>query len=282
MTIVLTLLLSFLPDAHAADEPVWWTNQRVAVAGYPSGLISDTRFQYRVPLHRSESIVFQDTYAGFGARVAATPAFTEVGPRLSLAPIDIFDIDLQASWVQYYGKGGIGLLPFEVPEGKLESQRKDRGEESVTSGAFSLTAAPTLKAKVGPVILLDGWTFSYVSVDPGGEHDAPFVYEPYRDLVIGWNDVTVEHQAALLYEALPGGEEPMLRVGATVRDRFAVESKDRSTTAGVIAMVRPGTKAAVPTLVGQALLYVKDADRVGAAPSLALLASWTLEHPNRK
>lgn len=66
-----TLLLT---RALAADEPGLWLRQAVGFGGWPSGAVSDTRLQYRAPLHRSESIVFRDTYAGVGGRLAVTPA----------------------------------------------------------------------------------------------------------------------------------------------------------------------------------------------------------------
>jgi hypothetical protein len=268
----LGLLLAASALAETPDTAHLWARQAVAVALFPQGAISDTRVQYRVPLHRSESELFQDTFAGVGARVAATPAFTAVGPRITLAPIAVLDLDLQASWIGYYGQG-TGLLPFSVTEGKLDGERGDRAAESVTGGAFQLSAAPTLKGKLGPVIAFYATQLAYTTLTPGQEAAEPFVYEPFTDLVVAWKDVTFDQQGAVVLEVVPDVDGPFLWVGATARDRQAFESGDRSTAAGFLVRGRPG-RGAWPTLLNQTLFYVQDADRVGLAPSVALLAEW--------
>jgi hypothetical protein len=275
---LVTLAASAL--AGTPDVPHVWFREAVGVAGFPSGALSDSRVQYRAPLHRSESAVFQQTFAGVGARVAASPAFTAVGPRITLAPIDVLDVDLQASWIGYYGTDGIGLLPFESTDGKLGDARSARGDESITGGAFQLSAAPTLKAKVGPIIAFDAWNFSWTRIAPQHASDAAFVYEPFSDLVVAWTDVTVEQQGAVVLEVVPDEGDRFFWVGATVRDRRALVSKDGSTAAGFMLRGRPNG-GAWPTFVEQTLFYVRDADRVGTAPSVALLAEWKLNRELR-
>ncbi|TNE90438.1 MAG: hypothetical protein EP330_08055 [Deltaproteobacteria bacterium] len=263
-----------IAPADPTDGTHLWARQAVAVAGWPAGAISDTRVQVRAPMYRSDSIVFQDTYMGAGARIAATPAFSEVGPRLSIAPIDVFDMDLQASYIRYYGGTGIGLLPMTATEGKLESERADIA--SVKGDAIRLSAIPTFKIKVGPIIAFDSWTISYTQIAPEKEHTKDLVYEPFNDLVTQWTDITLEQQGAVIYEVIPDEGGVFFWAGATARDRLAVGSKDRSTTAGLVLRARPAKGKGVPTLTGQALMYLNDADRVGHVPSLALLADWQL------
>lgn len=270
------------PPTDPTDGTHLWTRQAVGASGWPAGAISDTRVQLRAPLHRSESIVFQDTFVGAGARVAATPVFVAVGPRVSVAPIDIFDLDLQASYVTYYGGRGIGLLPMEATEGKLETERADL--PAVTGGAWQLSAAPTLKLKLGPIIAFDAWTFGWTRLLPGQPHPSTFVYEPFTDLVVAWEEVTVEQQGAVIAEVVPDEGGAFLWVGATARDRLALTSKDRSTAVGLVIRGRPARGRAVPNLVGQALFYVNDADRgLGEGkvpvPNLALLAEWKFFTP---
>ncbi|MCO4746399.1 MAG: hypothetical protein KC912_16500 [Proteobacteria bacterium] len=261
-------------SADATDGVHIWAQQRVAVAGWPQGAMSDTRVQVRAPMHRSKSVLFQDTYAGAGMRAAVTPAFTAVGPRLSIAPLDIFDLDVQASYIRYYGGKGIGLIAFPETAHKLESDRE--GRASTKGDALQVTAAPTLKLKLGPIIAFDSWTFGYTSIAPGQAHDEEMVYEPYSDLVVEWNDITIEQQGAVIYEIVPDEGAAFFWAGVTARDRLAVRSQDRSTTAGLVLRGRPAKGKAMPTITGQALMYLNDADRVGMAPSLALLADWKL------
>lgn len=272
---MIALLASF---AHAADVPSFWLRQGVAVAGWPSGALSNTIAEARVPLHRSDSVVFRSTYAGLGAQLMVSPAFVVAGPRLSVAPIDVFDLNLKAARGWYFGNG-LGLMPFDGLEGTLESDRDARADEGVGSEMWILSAEPTLKAKVGKVIAFDAWTIDRLVIEQPAGVDAPYTYEPARDLVVAWTDVSFEHQAGLLYEALPGGDGPMLRFGPTFRDRFTAVSGDRSAVLGLLIAARPSDAPAVPTVVGLATWYVVDTDRVGPVPFLAAQARWDFDVP---
>ncbi len=269
--------------AQALDDPGVYVRQQVGFGGWPTGLMSDTRVQYRAPLKRKEgSLMLNDTYAGAGVMARVTPAFSEVGPRLSWSPVDIFDIDLQASRVQYYSPT-YGLMGFEQARGKLDADRAARAEagEGVTSGGWSVTAAPTVKLKVGPIIAFDAWTVQYITLDQAA--DEPFTYDPWRDAVIGWQDLTFDHEAAVLYTAIDsdsGG--PTFWVGAWVRDRWSVEGPDRSTTIGPAIITHPGRGPAVPTLLARAMFYVIDADRVGVIPNAQMAAIWSFDGDNKR
>ena len=271
-------MLALLGAALAADSPSIYGRQALAVAGWPTGLLSNTIVEVRTPLHRSESVLFQTTSAGLGAQVLATPAFVSVGPRLSLAPIEVFDVNFKAAHGWYFGNG-LGTLPLDELTGTLDAQRDLRHDEGVTTEMWAFTVEPTLKAKVWRIVGFDAWTIDRLIFDRPAGIDSPYVYEPFRDLVISWTDTSFEHQAGLLYEALPGGDKPSLRLGPTFRHRFTLESKDDSKTLGLLVAARPGVKPAVPTLVGMALWYLADNDRVGLMPFLAAQVRWELEHP---
>lgn len=272
-------LALFAASAFALDAPSWWLRQSVGGSLFPEGAQVDTRAQYRVPLHRSESRLFHDTYAGAGLRVVFTPVNAEVGPRLSISPIDVFDLEVQASYLGYYSWGGRGLLPFDETSGKGTDERKAREDEGFSGSGLVLSATPTLKAKVGPIVIFDACSFSMLHLENPDGLAAPYVYEPNRDLVVAWDDVLVENQGGLLYEVLPGGTKPLFRVGATVRDRMALESGDRSLTVGGIVSFKPGITPAVPTINVLALAYVIDNDRVGTVPNLQAAATWIFEKP---
>ena len=272
---------------HAADDGSvdakpksgLWMKQAIGTGGFPTGLISETKMQYRTPGPRSDSIVFQDTYLGAGAAIAVSPAFFQAGPTVSIAPIDVFDLDLGASWIGYFDNG-LGLMPFDEASGKLGSDRDARAAkgEGVGANAVALTATPTLKLKLGPIVAFDSWEVSYVHFDQPEGTDSLYTYEPQRDLLLAWEDVAIEHQAAVIYTIMPGDDGPKLWVGGTVRDRFAAVSPDRSTAAGAVIIARPGTKPAIPQIVGQSLWYLNDADRsLGSAPNLQAQVSWTFE-----
>ena len=266
------------PDA-LKPGPWLFMRQQVAVAGFPAGLISDTRLQLRGPMHRDNSIVFQETYGGVGAKVAVTPAFVEVGPRLSLAPIDIFDVDFQASYIGYWPSSS-GLLPYDtLDESTRDKDREVRWNDpelTAESGhALMVSAAPTLKLKIGPIIGFSGWTFAYYWFQRAEGQDSPLLYEPYWDRLMQPNDMVIEHQAAIVSEFLNGKKKPLLWVGATYVDRRVINSKDKSMMLGGLVLFQPSYKEGWPKFLVQVTPYIKDTDRVGRAPFMALALVWT-------
>lgn len=280
--VLLPLLLAVVlaEPGHATDAPSYYVRQSLGVAGWPTGLLSETRLQVRTPMYRSDSMVFQDTYAGAGLRLDASPAFVNPGVQVSLAPIDIFDIDLSASFLGYL-PGPFGLLPYDALSSKLESVRDLRDDHTPTVG-WSLDASPTLKLKVGPIIAFDAVSVAYIHLEQPEGIGEPFVYEPLRDMLFAWDDVFLEHQPALLYEVLPGDDKPLFYVGASWRQRYAFVSGDRSGALGALVVVRPGTKPVVPTIMGFAAFYLIDQDRVGGVPFLGVQANWIVEPPLKK
>lgn len=276
------LAAALLPTpALAADSPSIWAREAIAAAGFPSGALNNTIVELRTPLHRSESRLFQSTYAGVGAQVLLTPAFVSVGPRVSIAPIDVFDINLKAARGWYFGNK-YGLLPFDQLAGTLEDDRYAREAENFASEMWVFSAEPTLKAKVWKIVVFDSWTIDYIMLDKPPGEAAPYAYEPYRDLVIAWDEFSFEHQAGVLFEAMPGGDKPSLRLGPTYRDRFTLNSEDRSAALGLLVAAKPGTKPVIPTIVGMALWYLIDTDRVGPIPFMALQARWEIDEPLSK
>lgn len=258
-----------------AGESALWSRQLVGAGAFPLGALSDTRVQVRAPGHRSDSVLFQDTYQGAGLRVQLSPAFVDLGPRLSIAPIDVFDLDLQASWTGYAGP--FAPIGFSELTGKLESDRDARPDEPFPLSKVELAASPTLKAKVGPIVAFDSATFSLVQAQRPEDQLDPYWYEPYRDLVLAWEDVTVENQGAVAWMVLPGEDRPKLWLGGTARYRAALVSTDHTAAAGLLVVCKPGTSATMPTFVGQALAWLADEERVGTAPNLNLAATWTFD-----
>lgn len=274
---LLTLSL-VAPLALAAEGPSLYLKQVVGGGAFPTGAISNTKVELRTPLHRSESIVFQSTYAGAGLGVVASPAFLGVGPRVSFAPIDVLDLNLSAGRVFYFDDG-LGLLPYSLVSGRTGDQRDARADEGFGSGAWVATAEPTLKLKVGPIIVFDAWTLDVLHIDRPATVTAPYTYEPLRGLIVAFDDLTVDQQVGVLYDALPANG-PSLKVGLAARDRFAVVSGDRTTSAGVLLAARPGIKPVIPTIVAMAQLYLHDPDRaVLSAPNIALAARWEIDTP---
>ncbi len=283
----IALVALTIPFVAAATEPTpesvdpgpsIWAKQTVGVGLFPKGALSDTKVQYRIPGHRSDSALFQNTYYGLGGRFQLSPAFVDIGPRLSIAPVDVFDLDVQGSWTGYAGP--FGPLPMEGVDARAESARNLRSDdEHMVMHKVELMVSPTVKAKVGPVIAFNSTNIGILKAFAPEGVEADLWYEPYRDMVVAYDDVTIENQTAVVYEALDGQNKPKLWLGGTSRYRRALVSKDHYTTAGALVVYKPGTAPAVPTLIGQVLFFVDDPERVGTAPSVNLAATWTFDSP---
>ena len=275
-------------EAEAETEkpgPTLEFSQLVGFAAWPLGLLFDSRLEVRAPLHRSSSMVFQETYAAAGGRVAITPAFASVGPRLTLAPIDVFDLVVMANATVNWPSSS-GLLPYEsIYESTVDSDRNDLfdnpapGREVRLGAGFDLRVQPTVKIKLGPIIAFSAWDFSWVWLRRPDDIETPYVYEPYRDRIVQWHDLVVENQSAIVGEILPGEGGPLLWIGATYHDIWAIGSRDRSIQIGPIVVFKPSFKRGWPRLVLQVKPYVMDHDRVGGPPRIAVAAIWSASKP---
>jgi hypothetical protein len=224
--------------------------------------------------------VFQDTFAGGGWSLVGSPAFIVTGPRADIAPIDVFDISLSAELVGTLPH--FGPIPYDTLGHKLERERNLRQDEAISALGWQLTANPTFKIKLGPVIGFDSFTIATVHLKQPGDAPQRYYYEARRDLTLAWNELYLENNPGLLFEAAPGGDEPLVLLGVTVYDKRCMVSGDRQVTGGFLGIVKPYPHKAVPTLIGQVTLYFKDPDRgIEDAPYLALFAAWDFQKPLR-
>jgi len=269
-----TALYAMLLSIAAAQDQPLFLQETVAVAAQPGGLLSDTVVEHRAPILRLGGLVFNDTYAGAGGRYSISPAFTDVAVRASFAPIDVFDITVQGVHTWYFNNA-YGLQTFDALSNTTGRHRQDLFDNGAGFGgrAWSLIASPTGKMKVGPVVALSSWNLAWVRfVKPPGATE-PWVFEPFRGMLSGWNDLLVDYTQALLYQAEPG--DGLVRFGAVLRGKWAVKSPDATLTAGGLMQVDPGGSATVPSVVAIVTPYLRDPDYAGQPiPFVALLAQW--------
>lgn len=271
-----------LARAETPDSPWLWTHAALGGGAFPSGAQLDLRASARAPLYATDSFLLADNYAGAGVRAAITPAYVTGGPRLSVAPVAFFDMDVSGSVVRYFHTP-FGPLPFDqVASGKPDAARDTRSGESFADTAFTAAAEPTLKAQVGPVVAFDAWTVELRHTNRVEGVDTPFVYEPYWDLVIAWDDVVIEQQGAVLGMIWKGdGIDRKLWIGATVRHHWAVESTDASLVVGGVLLARIGNHVlGGPQLIVQVLPYVlDDADMKAGPPNVQAQVSYDFDTP---
>ena len=105
----------------------------------------------------------------------------------------------------------------------------------------------------------------------------PYIYEATRDMLLEHQDLVITQFGALLFEIMDGGNSPLLRTGAVVRDRNALRSGDGHTAVGGMLMYRHADKPASPVLVLLGFGYlVHDFDRVGE-PNIQFQAVWMMD-----
>lgn len=288
MLFAASVLLSIvLPGASAETPDRPWLFTRIALGGggWPSGAQLDARAQARTPLYATQSFLLADNYAGIGLRAALTPAYVTTGPRVSIAPVAFFDMDLSAN-VQRYFHTPFGPLPFDqVTSGKPGAARDARADESFAMTAFTAAAEPTLKLQAGPIVAFDAWVIELRHMDQPAGQTAPYAYEPFWDLVLAWDDTIVEQQGAVLGMIWKGDAgEKKLWIGATVRHHWAVVSKDASLVVGGVLLASPGRKIlGGPQFVLQVLPYVvDDADMKAGPPNVQAQIGWDIDTPFRR
>jgi len=279
--------------APVGKPPPWlFLREQFAVTFWKLGVGLDVRAQFRVPLHRSPSVLFQTTYFGIGARFRASPAFVDIGPRISIAPVEIFELEV-TPYYRLTWPGSSGLLPYADPtESRLYDIRGDRhdGEQGFdkdqtgarTGHTLAIEAAATLKLKVGPIIILDTFTLDAMKfILPNDWPDGgAYLYEALWDRILDTGgDIVFDNSGVVAGEILPGGEKPRLILGALVNYKWTQVSKDKTLRAGFVGIYKPSPKPAWPTFVLQVLPYFIDNDRSVIngeirAPYVAVVAIW--------
>ncbi len=279
------LLAVSLAQAETPDSTWLWTHVALGGGAFPSGAQLDARASVRTPLYETHSFLLADNYAGAGLRAAVTPAYFTGGPRLSIAPVAFFDMDLSGSVVRYFHTP-FGPLPFDqLGSGKPDAARALRGDESFADTAFTAAAEPTLKAQVGPVVAFDAWTVEVRHTQKVDGITSPWVYEPYWDLVIAWDDVIIEQQGAVMGMIWKGdGIDRKLWIGATVRHHWAARSTDSSLVVGGVLLARLGHHTlGGPQLIVQVLPYVlDDADMKAGPPNVQAQLSYDFDTPFKR
>lgn len=259
--------------AQAAEPPSLWLRGFAAIAFQPTGVIVDGAGELRAPVLRYGGAVFNDTFVGGGLRVALSPVHVDVAVRASLQPIDILPITIEAVRSSYW-ESPWGLVPADSVSDQLGPDRRPlyTADRDFAGGAWSLSVAPTLQLKLGPIVGFSSPTFTWISLRPEQTPEA-WVFEPYRGLVMAYDDRLLEHTSAILWEAADGADRPLFRVGPVFRGKSAHATGDRSLMLGGVAQWRPGTAPTAPTLLLIGAEYVLDDDFAGPIPFVALLVT---------
>ncbi len=275
---MVTLALSATSPALGADEAGLYWKVNTAIAARPTGLIAEGQLEHRAPVMRFGGVAFNDTFMGAGTRFTATPAFVEAAARMSFQPVDVLPLKVEAVYTGYWDSP-FGLLPFSEMEfhaGTDGPQRRPRyqGGEGFAGHMLSLQATPRFQIKLGPIVGFTSWTVAWVKILPDNKTNKPWVYEPFRGMVVAFDDLLVDHTSALLYQAGDGTDSMLLRVGAGMLGKWSRETPDETLALGGLMQIKPGSRPATPTLLVVAAPYLRDPDLLGPIPFMAMQATW--------
>ncbi len=185
------LILSAL-IVSAADKGLNLTNN-IAVQ-LPLGVQMDTRLFFRIPLYKSDHILFKDSRIDIGIQNKASPAYDLAMFRLNIEPIAVFDITFAGGFFCAYNALGYGLIGLSGYDDGF-SDTDLEGLPQRNGSGFYYFICPTFKIKFGRVIFMDSVTLNYWDVK-----NTDFFYERITISVIKGVDRTVEQECYLLYE----------------------------------------------------------------------------------
>lgn len=197
------------------------------ITGARLGLLGNVRAGVKVPLWvNPESTLFADPYLIAQAEAFTSPAYVRMGGRVTFEPIAIFQLQAYAFHTSYFGNfqtfiGYDDPLASYGTNGDIEQYVLDNPGRQGKGSALSWGVQPTLKAKVGPVLVLLSSELSHW----GATSDVPgdYWYEREYELLVGRNDYTLNNNGALLYEWDPKQDDGWkLRVGSLTNWRMAL------------------------------------------------------------
>lgn len=240
--------LTVLGTPAFAEELRWEQTHTAAVQLNPLGASVLSQLRLSVPLWKERSGVLWD-----GTRVEAglinqlTPAFDQLGVRLFVEPIAVFDVALvMAARLSYAGLG--------FPSRELASYDgvPDEGRKRDTHVGSVARIVPRLKAAYGPFAMINATALTWTAF-PEEEFPQGYLYEPVADAVVRTRDLVVANSTTIvwrrslggaqlilggeyLWQAVPNGGEPTQRVAALSALDAAIGNSTRLNAAVMVGV----------------------------------------------
>lgn len=264
------------------DGPHLFIRGYGAAAVLPGGLVLDVAAEARAPVLRLGGALFNNTFIGAGVRVAGSPAHLDLAVRSTIQLVDILPVTIEGVYTNY-PRTPFGVVPKDEVPGQLMPDRQflydlDR---DYAAYALTLTISPTLQVKVGSVSAFTNVATTFIRIRPEPSPE-PFVFDPYRGVVIAPDERILEHTSAILYDPLSGDGTPIVRIGPVMRGRTAATSGDTSLMLGLAAQWRPGKKARDADFLLLVAPYLQDPDFQFGVPYIALVVTTSRILPFKK
>jgi hypothetical protein len=193
--VITTFLTSLflLNTAVSASQGIFFY-QSAGVSINPLGVLLDTRALYRIPLSKSQDILWKSTKLDIGLANEWTPADDFLGVRITCEPIAIFDITLRAGYYGMFNVFGYGYYPMATAASNYnDSVRKALDPLSVNG--WWCSAAPNLKLKLGRFIAVDCVTANLFDMQQKG-----YFLEVRSYAIHKTQDIDIQNDAYALFE----------------------------------------------------------------------------------
>lgn len=224
----------------------------------PLGLQDVLDVSWRRPLSGSQNRLLSEAHVSFGLSQRLTPAYDRLGVWAELAPLSVLDIRAGVEPVVYFGTFK-SLLYFPEYSARFnDDARKARADEAAFGLAGRVYVAPTLKARIGSVLVRARTEFDWWRARDKGR----FFYEPSRDTLLrASGDAMVTGEAVLLYEwKFAAGRKLLL--GPVYDLTWVYDAREnRKQDVGVVGVWQPGVKSLglrEPVLFAKVFYYLED------------------------
>lgn len=198
LALILGFALVTAISSSAFSEPAAqgvYLDQNLQAAYDPLGLQLGTKLVYRFPIIHKPGILWESAKVDVGIKNSLSPAFDFFGAYVDIEPIAIFDIAFSAQVAGYYKSFGFGFRDLAGYDSAFDSS-SIASLPSKNAIGYLLSAAPTLKFALGPIVFSDTLHANYFNVD-GGEG---YFYEVFANCVLAKSDVELFNDAYLLYK----------------------------------------------------------------------------------
>jgi len=161
----------------------------------PVGFLSDSRLLRRIPLSQDTGILFRSSKIEFGLINQWSPADELFGVACNFEPIAVFNILLTAGIYENYRIFGFGYRSLSSKTSSYhDTIIADIPQENQTG--LRITVAPSLKIKIGPLIVANNLVCTRVDMFNTQE----YFYDIRTALPHYSHDVDIANDLIMLYE----------------------------------------------------------------------------------
>ncbi len=258
------LVLAVRPPNLPAAEPSGAATLSVDLAGSynPEGLQLSVGAIVQREFGRDPGNGLPSSSLEGGLTAAASPAYGQFAVHVEWMPALFLQLRLQAKYYRFFGQYG-ALLSFpdaDSPFGKEETDAREGTEEE--AGGGRILFRPTLRFKVGPVIIRNQADAAWYRFGGRG----PFFLDWEYNTLLADNDWVLADRLQLLYPAWRGSGDASLLLGPFYEVVHAMDANlTRQRLGGLLVWVPKSSLGAIksPRLYLQAGVNLEDPNREG-------------------